>query len=856
MTGAHLHGQHALPKPYDEPSGSDSRRGRSLDLPVQTTPAFKAALPTIPQDPRSAGASIRSFRAFRSFRSIGPSESSSDAPARPAHPPYVSTAEVLDTNVEDIQEEDQAALTADPTGGSPAPAAPSSLEVVPPLPDTPLRKKSSQALRRRASPPLSSPLNEDGQPRAAQEPPTNPLADGIRRISSAPRLRGDAQRKSRPKPPNPPGTGEAVRGDGSEQAAYSPALRPRGLITPHSTSDWPLRLSGSNRSLPSVNRQTEHDSQPVRDSSDTTMPSDVNSKLQEYHDALRESYRSYLTNASSSCIDASGTERSSVVTKSTSYSDLYDGYYSQQHVEDEGMTVEDAITMYADGFTDGPLTEAAEDIPNKPHLYQDARSPSFTNADVKSDSYMEHSEAGEDSGGDVAREELPKPLPFPPAARHVRSSTRNLSGETHPPAPEPKLPKPVPRDCYGFKKSSQYFTPDQYDAWNGSYTLHLERRRKKWLHLMKQYGLTTESPIRFPPKTDKVKRYVRKGIPPEWRGAAWFWYAGGPSRLAQNPGLYWELVEQVDGDRLGDTDREHIERDLNRTFPDNSRFKPDASVDYDNAETAGGSVHPPNSYVEPETPIVRALRRVLQAFAIHNPSIGYCQSLNFLAGLLLLFLDEDEEKAFVMLNIITNEHLPGTHGRVLEANVDVGVLMSCIKESMPAVWAKIDDTDETSHANGASAARLPTVSLATTAWFMSCFVGNLPIETVLRVWDSLFYEGSKTLFRIALAIFKVGEPDIRAVTDHMEIFQVVQTIPRKLVDASALMETCFRRRNGFGHLSQESIDRRRAERRRLLADDRAGRGGEGEKRRNPMRRVASRARFKRSMSRKRLKGQD
>ena len=47
----------------------------------------------------------------------------------------------------------------------------------------------------------------------------------------------------------------------------------------------------------------------------------------------------------------------------------------------------------------------------------------------------------------------------------------------------------------------------------------------------------------------------------------------------------------------------------------------------------------------------------------------------------------------------------------------------------------------------------------------------------------------------------------------MEIFQVVQTIPRRLIDAGALMEACFKRRNGFGHLSQETIDARRAERR-------------------------------------------
>ncbi|KAF2500601.1 RabGAP/TBC [Lophium mytilinum] len=426
---------------------------------------------------------------------------------------------------------------------------------------------------------------------------------------------------------------------------------------------------------------------------------------------------------------------------------------------------------------------------------------------------------------------------------------------------------PVARDRYGFKKATQNVTADQYDVWNMEYTMYLARRRKKWEALMKQHNLPTDNPTRFPPRSDKVKRYIRKGIPPEWRGAAWFWYAGGTEKLTQNPGLYWDLVEQVDQGNLNETDRDLIERDLNRTFPDNIRFKPD----FDPVSNDMGRDSDPT--LCSETAILRALRRVLQAFAIHNPGIGYCQSLNFLAGLLLLFLDEDEEKAFHMLSIITTIHLPGTHSRVLEANVDMGVLMSCIRESMPAIWTKIDDVHLLNAGThfSASNARLPTISLATTAWFMSLFVGNLPIETVLRVWDSFYYEGSKTLFRISLAIFKVGEPDIRSINDHMEIFQVIQTIPRRLVDANKLMEACFRRRNGFGHMSQDTIDSRRAERRKQHVADMArmntlnsvtsgksGKSGalapsvDADEERPPtsMRRTASK-RFKRSMSRKR-----
>lgn len=176
------------------------------------------------------------------------------------------------------------------------------------------------------------------------------------------------------------------------------------------------------------------------------------------------------------------------------------------------------------------------------------------------------------------------------------------------------------------------------------------KRREKWQKLMRDSGLSyneREIPVRFPPKSTKVKRYIRKGIPPEWRGAAWFFYAGGDKLLKKNTGLYADLVEK--GAKAPDA--ELIERDLHRTFPDNIHFKADSDARASKIS---------------ETEKIQQLRRVLRAFAIYAPRIGYCQSLNFLAGMLLLFMEE--EKAFWMLYIFTHTHLPGSHQMNLEGS--------------------------------------------------------------------------------------------------------------------------------------------------------------------------------------------
>lgn len=626
----------------------------------------------------------------------------------------------------------------------------------------------------------------------------------------------------------------------------SPLLPPPP--SPHSPRASQSKSLRSSKSLGDGLRSSRGYKQRESSATDSSLPTPPVPRS----DGVRESYRSALTSHSSFALTSSiNTERSSFtgLTACSSHSDL--GALQKedwQESPEADMSVDDVLGMYEGGFDSAvrPSFDVQSvrsmdrpkhslevrslhggDRPiSQPHADELKKRPHYAHRRSKSASML----LGIAKGNRPGASSEPNLAPPEQSRGPSLASSRAHSGNPSPSRPVSAAANaPIPRDRYGFKKASHYITVEQYDAWDAGYREHLERRSKKWHALMRSYGLATDQPFRFPPKSDKMKRYVRKGIPPEFRGAAWFWYAGGPGKLAKERGLYRELVEKAEQHGfLGDVDREHIERDLNRTFPDNVRFKPDPTTTLDAQADAGGggagkdsarASQDPTAAKPPETessvsepPILRALRRVLQAFAIHNPSIGYCQSLNFLAGLLLLFLDEDEEKAFVLLNIITTTHLPGTHGVALEgANIDIAVLMSCVKDSLPAIWAKLDDQPNGGAPSGPGPLRLPTVSLATTAWFMCLFVGNLPIEVVLRVWDCLFFEGSKTLFRMALAIFKAGEPAILGISDPMEIFQLVQTLPRRMLDANALLEVCFRRRGGFGGLSQGLIESRRHE---------------------------------------------
>lgn len=352
------------------------------------------------------------------------------------------------------------------------------------------------------------------------------------------------------------------------------------------------------------------------------------------------------------------------------------------------------------------------------------------------------------------------------------------------------------RDRYGFKKASANISQAQYDQWYVQYEPYLRRRDSKWIKLMESYSISLKNnePLTFPPReNDKLKRYVRKGIPAEWRGNAWFYYAGGNDLLDNNKGVYDRLCKETEssqngGDGNGVADADVIERDLHRTFPDNVYFRSDVSKDGTRA-------------TDDETPMIASLRRVLKSFAKFRPKIGYCQSMNFIAGLLLLFLSE--EKAFWMMVIITEKYLPGVHEVSLEGvAVDQNVLLLCLSHGMPKLYRKLVGNTYTSNSNNHGNDVQPPFTLCTAAWFMSVFIGTLPIESVLRIWDILFLEDSKTLFRVALTIFKLCERKIEALSlsskrssngelDPMEIFSIIQTEPRKMIDVNELLHKCY-----------------------------------------------------------------
>ncbi|KAK1285710.1 hypothetical protein QJS10_CPB20g00739 [Acorus calamus] len=249
------------------------------------------------------------------------------------------------------------------------------------------------------------------------------------------------------------------------------------------------------------------------------------------------------------------------------------------------------------------------------------------------------------------------------------------------------------------------------------------------------------SPELFFPWKEELECLVRGGVPMALRGELWQAFVGVRARRVEN--YYQDLLAAKDHD-----DKKELD-DLPRTFPGHPALDEDGR---------------------------NALRRLLTAYARHNPSVGYCQAMNFFAGLLLLLMPE--ENAFWTLMAIIDDYFDGYYSEeMIESQVDQLVFEELVRQRFPKLVNHLDYLGV-------------QVAWVTGPWFLSIFVNMLPWESVLRVWDVLLFDGNRVmLFRSALAVMELYGPALVTTKDAGDAVTLLQSLAGSTFDSSQLVLT-------------------------------------------------------------------
>jgi len=231
-------------------------------------------------------------------------------------------------------------------------------------------------------------------------------------------------------------------------------------------------------------------------------------------------------------------------------------------------------------------------------------------------------------------------------------------------------------------------------------------------------------------KRRKLRRNLRRGVPDSMRAELWKGLVDVSSIKEKNEELFNNLIEQPcaeDFERV-------ILKDLSRTLPKHIMFQ-EGGIGRD------------------------ALYKVLRAYSVYNPSVGYCQGMGFLAAMFLIYMPA-EDAFFMLVQVIDRLDLAGIFAEGLIAVKEhLYIHAQLCKTHFPRLSAHLEETVQV---DGMMPIEMPwdVTKLYATQWFFNLFIHVLPFEFILRIWDIILFDGFHFVHQVALAVLKVVQKDL------------------------------------------------------------------------------------------------
>lgn len=295
----------------------------------------------------------------------------------------------------------------------------------------------------------------------------------------------------------------------------------------------------------------------------------------------------------------------------------------------------------------------------------------------------------------------------------------------------------------------------------------LREREKKWLQMMARWDAgTSKKPVskqnkengtqhdsnghanRHPKRSDKDtleaigigdKLYKRtyKGIPNKLRTVVWPKILRANESIAQHPGVYEKMLGFA---RKWSTEVRQIDSDVNRQFRDHVYYRERYSVKQ------------------------KSLFYVLNAYSMYNMELGYCQGMAGVAGILLMYMDE--EQAFWALSTFMSDPKYAMHGLFVEGFPKLTRFLAHHDRILAKFLPKL-------HRHFAKHS-LDAI-LYSLKWFFVIFVERVPFSLCLRIWDIYMIEGERVVTAMAFTILRMHRNKLLKMRDMDAMTDLLQT---------------------------------------------------------------------------------
>lgn len=294
-------------------------------------------------------------------------------------------------------------------------------------------------------------------------------------------------------------------------------------------------------------------------------------------------------------------------------------------------------------------------------------------------------------------------------------------------------------DENGFVKT---WSKDVDDIYQNTVVNNEKTKESTWMDYLCEVGSIEKINV----NDEKFKKLVRKGIPNKFRSLIWSKLTGADKRSIENPTLFSEFIKLSEA--IPEKTTRVIEADIPRTFANSKKN------------------------------ISNQIRHILQAFALLHPEVGYCQALNFLAGIFAVVCGE--ELGFWNLVCVFEDYIPNDYycNNMTGFLTDLRLMVMLISERCPEIYQR---------------AKLFNYQwmVIISDWLLTSFSNCFPTPTVLRIWDSYFLEGPKIIFRVAIAFLRINKDELLAQKKIQDFQSALKILQNNFIDQDKIMEVAF-----------------------------------------------------------------